>query len=94
MDNLIGGKRIDNINFNLPEVESPVMIVSNYMNPMLLIVEQLLYEQEITYANWESDPCDYDGLNRQIIALGVKHVFCDDFVNTNLINRHVITLRI
>jgi hypothetical protein len=66
---------------------SPVLIVSNFASGHIVMpLEIALFENNISYGNWESEPCDYDGLNQVIIQNSIKHIFCDRHVDVNLIN--------
>ena len=65
----------------------PVLIVSNFASGHVVMpLEMILYENNISYGNWESEPCDYDGLNNIIKENNIEHIFCDRHVDVNLIN--------
>lgn len=54
-----------------------VMVVANFSDARATLpLESLLLEKEIPYANWESDPCDLDGLATVVEEYGVTAIFC------------------
>lgn len=61
--------------------EDFVMIVANFCDAKVtLALENMLYNSGIAYANWESDPCDIEGLTQVLEDNNVKHVFCNSEV--------------